>query len=141
MNRRTFLTTLAAGLLTIITSGCATRLSEVRAEGPAWTRPAPGEPLVFLRCVRTYLDDHYGGFWGRFGGTLFELDEEPAGVHHLVARLAINPSDVRFDLAAAATGPGQVDVTLRLPSFAVSYPQQMVESDVRTAGDACARPG
>src|SRR6266545_22275 len=87
----------------LLLGGCATSLRDVRAQELRYTRSGIGTPDVAAHCVQDYLEEHFGGFWGRLGGLIYEVRREDAA-SHLIGRHALIPADVFFDLSLTPAG-------------------------------------
>ena len=121
-------------LIALLLGGCATSLREVRAQEPRYTRSGVGTPDVAAHCVQDYPEEHFGGFWGRFGGLIYEVRREDAA-SHLIGRAAMVPADVFFALSLTSTGTDQVQAQLRMENWRSWQVSAVIESI-----DACVRP-
>jgi hypothetical protein len=121
-------------LVTLLLAGCATSLREVRAQEPRYTRSGIGTPEGAAHCVQDYLEEHFGGFWGRLGGLIYEVRREDAATH-LIGRAAMVPADVFFALSLTSAGSEQVHAQLRMENWRSWQVSAVIESI-----DACVRP-
>ena len=85
--------------------------------------------------MQDYLEEHFGEFWGRLGGLIYEVRREDAA-SHLIGRHALIPADVFFDLSLTqAGGSNQVQAQLRMENWRSWQVSAVIESI-----DACVRP-
>jgi hypothetical protein len=120
--------------LCCLLGGCATSLREVRAQEPRYTRSGVGTPEGAAHCVQDYLEEHFGGFWGRLGGLVYEARREDAAIH-LIGRHALILADVFFALSLTPTGSDQVQAQLRMENWRSWQVSGVIESI-----EACVRP-
>jgi len=121
-------------LIALLLGACATSLREVRAQEPRYTRSGVGTPEVAAHCVQDYLQEHFGGFLGRFGGLIYEVRREDA-VSDLIGRAAMVPADVFFLLSLTRAGSDQVQAQLRMENWRSWHVSAVIESI-----EACVRP-
>lgn len=126
---------LAGLLLVLAVTGCTTTLRELRLQEPRIAREAAGTPATITECTQNFMEEHYGGLWGRLGGLGYETRQDgPA--RHLLGRYMVNPADVLFDLMVTPLTATRAALSLRADS--PWHPWHTTA--IVTAVDACAPP-